>query len=123
MPFTYDLSYYYFEEITKMSVDQTCFQICHAPASLERHIMRGLRPSSTGCVLRAKPIKNGHVATGCVLQAHTWPRDASFKHGMRPSSTRCVLQVSEASDKISGELQVSEDFSGELFSTILLYSF
>ncbi|MFS7992721.1 hypothetical protein Hanom_Chr12g01085621 [Helianthus anomalus] len=83
-----------------MSVDQTCFQICHAPASLERHIMRGMRPSRTGCVLRAKPNKNGHVATGCVLQS----RDASFKHEMRPSSmgpsiTRCVLQARDASFK------------------------
>ncbi|MFS7993417.1 hypothetical protein Hanom_Chr12g01093801 [Helianthus anomalus] len=92
-----------------MSVDQTCFQICHAPASLERHIMRGMRPSSTGCVLRAKPNKNGHVATGCILQA----RDASFKHRMRPSSTGCILQVSEASDEVSDKLQVSDEFSGD----------
>ncbi|MFS8034012.1 hypothetical protein Hanom_Chr17g01576201 [Helianthus anomalus] len=49
-----------------------------------------MRPSSTGCVLRAKPNKKwtrGHVmhpsSTGCDLQA----RDASFKHGMRPWST------------------------------------
>ncbi|MFS8023754.1 hypothetical protein Hanom_Chr16g01455251 [Helianthus anomalus] len=92
-----------------MSVDQTCFQICHAHASLEGHIMRSMHPSSTRCVLRAKPIKNGHVAMGCVLQA----RDASFKCGMRPSSTGCVLQVSEASGEVSGELQVSDEFSGE----------
>ncbi|MFS7921817.1 hypothetical protein Hanom_Chr03g00241391 [Helianthus anomalus] len=32
---------------------------------------------------------------------------------MRPSSTGCVLQVSEVSDEVSGE------FSGELFSTII----
>ncbi|MFS7958382.1 hypothetical protein Hanom_Chr07g00677821 [Helianthus anomalus] len=36
-----------------MSVDQTYFQICHAPASLEWCIMPWMRPSSTGCVLRA----------------------------------------------------------------------
>ncbi|MFS7992727.1 hypothetical protein Hanom_Chr12g01085691 [Helianthus anomalus] len=100
-----------------MSADQTCFQICHAHASLERHIMRGMRPSSTGCVLRAKPNKKwtrDHgmrpSSTRCVLQS----RDASFKHGMRPSSTGCVFQVSEA----SGELQVSDEFSGELLDTL-----
>ncbi|KAF5779972.1 hypothetical protein HanXRQr2_Chr11g0466811 [Helianthus annuus] len=60
--------------------------------------MRGMRLSSTGCVLRAKPNKK-------------WTRG----HGMRPSSTGCVLQVSEASDKVSDELQVSGEFSGELF--------
>ncbi|MFS7973341.1 hypothetical protein Hanom_Chr09g00855451 [Helianthus anomalus] len=74
--------------------------------------MRGMRPSSMGCVLRAKPNKKwtrGHGMrpsnTGCVLQA----RDASFKHRMRSSSTGCVLQVSEASDEVSGELQVSDE--------------
>ncbi|MFS8018056.1 hypothetical protein Hanom_Chr15g01387641 [Helianthus anomalus] len=76
-------------EITKMSIDQTCFQFCHAPASLERHIMRGMRHSITCCVLRAKSNKKwtrGHgmrpSSTRCVLQA----RDVSFKHGMCPSS-------------------------------------
>ncbi|MFS8023755.1 hypothetical protein Hanom_Chr16g01455261 [Helianthus anomalus] len=54
--------------------------------------MRGMRPSSTGCILRAKPNKK-------------WTRG----HGMRPSSTGCVLQVSEASGEVSGELQVSDE--------------
>ncbi|MFS8011501.1 hypothetical protein Hanom_Chr14g01309871 [Helianthus anomalus] len=47
-----------------MLVDQTCFQICHVTVSLERRIMRGMSPSSTGCVLRVKPNKkwpHGHV--------------------------------------------------------------
>ncbi|MFS7918956.1 hypothetical protein Hanom_Chr03g00207261 [Helianthus anomalus] len=72
-----------------MSVDQTCFQICHAHASLERRVKRGMRPSSTGCFLRAKPNKKwtcGHgvrpSSTGCVLQA----RDASLEHGMSRAS-------------------------------------
>ncbi|MFS7929859.1 hypothetical protein Hanom_Chr04g00337351 [Helianthus anomalus] len=49
-------------------------------ASLERRIMRGMRPSSTGCVFRGKPNKR-------------WRRG----YGMRPSSTRCVLQAWDAS--------------------------
>ncbi|MFS7973342.1 hypothetical protein Hanom_Chr09g00855461 [Helianthus anomalus] len=57
----------------------------------------GMRLSSTGCFLRAKPNKK-------------W----THGHEMRPSSTGCVLQVSEASDEVSGELQVSGEFSGEL---------
>ncbi|MFS7976530.1 hypothetical protein Hanom_Chr10g00893541 [Helianthus anomalus] len=72
-----------------MSVEQTCFQICHATASLERRIMRRMRPSSTRCVIRAKPNKKwtrGHEmrpsSTGCVLQ--TW--DASLKHEMSRGS-------------------------------------
>ncbi|MFS7992726.1 hypothetical protein Hanom_Chr12g01085681 [Helianthus anomalus] len=58
----------------------------------------GMHPSSTGCVLRAKPNKK-------------WTRG----HGMRPSSTGCVFQVSETSGEVSDELQVSNEFSGELF--------
>ncbi|MFS7992720.1 hypothetical protein Hanom_Chr12g01085611 [Helianthus anomalus] len=85
-----------------MPVDQTCFQICHAPASLERHIICGMRPASTGYVLRAKPNKKG-----------------TRGHGMRPSSTRCVLQVSETSGEVSGELQVSDEFYGELLDIYL----
>ncbi|MFS8016353.1 hypothetical protein Hanom_Chr15g01367601 [Helianthus anomalus] len=67
-------------KITKMLVDQTCFQICHVSASLERRIMRGMRPSSTGCVLRVKPNKK-------------WTRG----HGMRPSSTECVHGIRPSS--------------------------
>ncbi|KAJ0888145.1 hypothetical protein HanRHA438_Chr09g0398741 [Helianthus annuus] len=77
-----------------MSVDQTCFQICHALASLERHIMRGMRPSSTGCVLRAKPNKK-------------WTRG----HGMRPSSTGCVLQARYASFKFLKRPEISPNAS------------
>ncbi|KAJ0956066.1 hypothetical protein HanPSC8_Chr01g0010301 [Helianthus annuus] len=44
--------------------------------------MRGMRPLSTGCVLRAKPNKK-------------WTRD----HVMRPSSTECLLQARDASFK------------------------
>ncbi|MFS7970831.1 hypothetical protein Hanom_Chr09g00825571 [Helianthus anomalus] len=65
-----------------MSVDQTCFQICHASASLERYIIRGMRPSSTGCILRAKPNKK-------------WTRGRV----MRPSSTGCVIQARDESGK------------------------
>ncbi|KAJ0819470.1 hypothetical protein HanPSC8_Chr16g0696441 [Helianthus annuus] len=68
------------EKITKLYVDQTCFQICHAPASLERCFMPGMRPSSTGCVLITKPNKK-------------W----TCGPGMRPSSTGCVLQTQDAS--------------------------
>ncbi|MFS7921818.1 hypothetical protein Hanom_Chr03g00241401 [Helianthus anomalus] len=38
-------------------------------------------------------------------------------HGMRPSSTGCVLQVFEVSGEISGELQISDEFSCELLDT------
>ncbi|MFS7934321.1 hypothetical protein Hanom_Chr05g00390181 [Helianthus anomalus] len=62
-----------------MSVDQACFQICHALTSLEGHIMHGMRPSCTGCVLRSKPNKK-------------W----TCGHGMRPSSTGCVLGAQDA---------------------------
>ncbi|MFS7954916.1 hypothetical protein Hanom_Chr07g00636281 [Helianthus anomalus] len=88
-----------------MYVDQTCFQICHAPASLEQRIMRGMRPSSTGCVLRAKPNRKwtrGHgmrpSSTGCVLQA--W--DASLEHGMSRASFYCRSRASAASKLHTG---------------------
>ncbi|MFS8005037.1 hypothetical protein Hanom_Chr13g01232761 [Helianthus anomalus] len=42
--------------------------------------MRGMRPSSTGCVLRAKPNKK-------------W----THGHDMRPSITRCFFQARDVS--------------------------
>ncbi|MFS8010701.1 hypothetical protein Hanom_Chr14g01300111 [Helianthus anomalus] len=93
-----------------MSVDQTYFQICHAPASLERCIMPGMRPLSTGCVLITKPNKK-------------WTRG----YGMRPSNTGCVLGAWDESGKFLMRLFLSHLSLSSLsffsFSLLSLFSF